>query len=457
MSTRSQPRHQEGTSRGGQFASCPQPDDPTPADLLTVPAYEGAPSEQPTIEAALPDGTQIALISRDGVWQVQGTWETSALGLKLLVAAQAPESGLYDKLSDVLRSVVRGQVVAEMLNEGELTPEETPPFVEKWDIAWAERVAGRPSAAFWLATTRSKDVVLSLSRRWDDPSAAPDSRTSAAENEVFGRVCDQIRATYETARSGEPRPLELRVDATAIQMLLSVSEITPGDQRLAREFSEDMDALWGEAHIRVPEGAAPLSLDDVRQATELADRIGGPTTLALIYDSLIGRGNAPLGARSRSSTPYEHVRDHGHQDQWTPWLLMSKAHQVDMDVEQFSDWFGSESGPTVGYDHLAGLFNAAASGNEAARTAFVGAWLVCPPLVRGKATTEMWRIEHSESSSYLSDLGAFKNRVARVLASSDAVEPPADAASTEGPPTEPREHWIYHLRRPGEKPPEEPF
>ena len=120
MAAASQPRHPKGTSRGGQFAP-KQPADITSLSSLSLPSPKDI-----TEISAVTGWATFRLFYRNGRWETDFTQDMdfSPIVMKLVLHDDRNTSRAYTNYQTSINKVAISNVVAEMLNEGYMLPEE---------------------------------------------------------------------------------------------------------------------------------------------------------------------------------------------------------------------------------------------------------------------------------------------------------------------------------------------
>ena len=315
MQNRAQKRRGRGSSVGGQYAPDPRPEDPDLGEPLAVvsewSAEAGALPVEDTIEVVLPNLEPMCLEQRNGKWDVQETWATSEVGLQLMSASTSAADAFFPA-KRALEGLLRGQVVAGMLNDGTLSVEDAPRLLERLDVTWG---IGNPMevmeatadsftpdslwGARWVAAARGRHALTDLSALWERPHGG-----QPANN--WERLSLRVKETWQQAKGAEPS-----MDA--------IDRAAPGPGMQLAVLGGQLDLLWEKCH-KDKEWESRATLDDLAEMTGLGSRVGTPSSLDEIHDLLVEAGansSDVYGGRARLACE--------------PWMAMSKAHAAGQD------------------------------------------------------------------------------------------------------------------------------
>ena len=363
-----QKRRGRGTSVGGRYAPDPRPVDPTLEEPLTVTNGRGSVQstlpEATPIEATLPNKEPICLQQHNGKWEVQESWSTSELGLSLL-RASANLDDVSSGATRILEGLLRGRVVADMLNDGDISTDDASLLLGRLDGGWGlwptdaedERADSfTPDSlwgAKWMAASRGEGALVDLTTLWERPSGEkPQSN--------WEMLTLRVKDVWQQAKGDEPSVGTVERAASHASAQMSI-------------FNRQLDLLWGKFVSRNDgtQAAASASLSDLEEWTGLGGRFGTPGSVSEIYDRLLAAGATRDDAR-------EHV---GHNC-WDTWLVMSKAHASDYDTAQMAQWMDDNLNHRVGAGHHGSwrfvpqnlLRTALLGEDKAAAVGFAAAW-----------------------------------------------------------------------------------
>ena len=366
MNRNDQPRHQKGTPLGGQFASCARPDDPMVGDLAVSEFTPGGESFT-TIEAVVPlslSGTPVLLEQHDGRWEVGPTWDTTEFGLKMSRATTANENLYQIMMEERLQALLRAQAVVDLLNSGDLRPQDAREVLERLDGTWGvnshldatqfgpQMTPDYPlSGAMWAAAVLGRKHLLAFVRGCDSPE--PDG--SSAGQQLGAAI---LKHYAPKVGLGEWRQFPKEELLSRLNTVRERHEFVAGREA----FSFQLQEMWEEAQSEQASDAAP-SLDALLERTGLGQQFGDAATLSWICDT---------HAEVMAAIPSDHYREFVTRP-WTPWLLMSKAAALDHDADRFAAWMNTPTAPSaVSESDLRGLRGAAEAGDSDAAAALAG-------------------------------------------------------------------------------------
>ena len=312
-------RHPPGTSKGGRFAPGSHPTDPDLADSITEP--ESPPSSVVTGTTVI--GASATWACRNGKWEAEPSWDTTLIGVQTAVSGAANPTYRFHVAAE---QVVFSEIVAELLNSGDLSPEMA-----------GEAFSSMCGSVIHADLTRNWYAAFSFAARLS--------------------VCEHLERWGNVGSLDGSQPLDRRLrailpagtqyasgtrseDSVAADVLHDVAHLCRYGPEEWADLSKQISHLqeMAPADLSKPlSHRAQPSLAHLGRTTGFGTAFGDETTLARLYDRYIKLGanrSCHYGSQSRSWP-----------GTWAPWVMMSKARELDSDAAALTDWMRT-TGPT---------------------------------------------------------------------------------------------------------------